>query len=69
MPIEHVVHRDDPLHHPTSVRSSAQPRPREASLGPLPSHPAASRKGPRPAGNLGGPRLASLLLQRHLHGP
>ena len=64
MPIEHVVHRDDPLHHATSVRSSQRSRdPVRPASDRCPSHPATGSEAPRPASNLGGPRLASLLLQ------
>jgi hypothetical protein len=49
MPIKHIVHRDDPLHHATSVRSSRRSRDPEARLGPMPSHPVTCTDAPRPA--------------------
>jgi hypothetical protein len=63
MPVEHIVHRDDPLHHSTSVRSSRRSRDPEARLGPMPSHPRYLHGCTQANRTLGGPRLASVVLQ------
>jgi pimeloyl-ACP methyl ester carboxylesterase len=69
MPVEHVIHRDNPLVHSTSVRSSRRSRdPPRPGSDRRPSHPYARTKTLRPARTLGGPRLASLLLLQHFRG-
>jgi hypothetical protein len=58
MPVEHIVHRHDLLHHATSVRLSQRSR-EPVKLGSDPTN----RPHDRTSLNLGGPRLAVLLLQ------